>query len=45
MATNQLQSAKARYGIVGSSKLLDAALETTARVAPTYNSYRGKWRR
>ena len=35
MATNQLQSIKARYGIVGSSKLLDAALETAARVAPT----------
>lgn len=35
MATNHLQSIKARYGIVGSSKLLDAALETAARVAPT----------
>lgn len=35
MATNHLQSIKARFGIVGSSKLLDAALETAARVAPT----------
>ncbi len=36
MANNtQLQSIKSRYGIVGSSKLLDAALETAARVAPT----------
>ena len=34
MASN-LQSIKARFGIVGSSKLLDAALETAARVAPT----------
>jgi DNA-binding NtrC family response regulator len=32
---NNLQSIKARFGIVGSSKLLDAALETAARVAPT----------
>jgi len=35
LASNNLQSIKARYGIVGSSKLLDAALETAARVAPT----------
>lgn len=35
MASNHLQSIKARFGIVGSSKLLDAALETAARVAPT----------
>jgi DNA-binding NtrC family response regulator len=35
LATNHLQSIKARFGIVGSSKLLDAALETAARVAPT----------
>ncbi len=35
MASNNLQSIKARYGIVGTSKLLDAALETAARVAPT----------
>ena len=35
MATHHLQSIKARFGIVGSSKLLDAALETAARVAPT----------
>jgi DNA-binding NtrC family response regulator len=33
--TAQLQSIKARFGIVGSSTLLDAALETAARVAPT----------
>ncbi len=35
MASSNLQSIKARYGIVGTSKLLDAALETAARVAPT----------
>ena len=33
--TAQLQSIKARFGIVGSSTLLDAALETAVRVAPT----------
>jgi DNA-binding NtrC family response regulator len=33
--TAQLQSIKARFGIVGSSNLLDAALETAVRVAPT----------
>ncbi len=33
--SNQLQSIKARFGIVGSSHLLDAALETATRVAPT----------
>ncbi|MBL7776412.1 MAG: sigma 54-interacting transcriptional regulator, partial [Saprospiraceae bacterium] len=32
---NQLQGIKARFGIVGNSHLLDAALETAARVAPT----------
>ena len=32
---NNLQSIKARFGIVGSSHLLDAALETATRVAPT----------
>jgi DNA-binding NtrC family response regulator len=35
LASSNLQSIKARYGIVGTSKLLDAALETAARVAPT----------
>lgn len=35
MANNQLQSIKARFGIVGTSHLLDAALETALRVAPT----------
>lgn len=34
MASN-LQSIKARYGIVGVSLMLDAALETAVRVAPT----------
>ena len=34
MASN-LQSIKARFGIVGSSPALDAALETATRVAPT----------
>ena len=34
MASN-LQSIKARFGIVGSSAALDAALETAIRVAPT----------
>ncbi|MBL7805696.1 MAG: sigma-54-dependent Fis family transcriptional regulator [Saprospiraceae bacterium] len=34
MAIN-LQSIKARFGIVGTSPLLDAALETAVRVAPT----------
>lgn len=34
MATN-LPSIKARFGIVGASPLLDAALETAIRVAPT----------
>ncbi|TNE57747.1 MAG: sigma-54-dependent Fis family transcriptional regulator [Bacteroidetes bacterium] len=33
--TKQLQSIKARFGIVGTSHLLDAALETAIRVAPT----------
>lgn len=32
---SNLQSIKARFGIVGTSRLLDAALETAARVAPT----------
>ncbi len=32
---NQLQNIKARFGIVGASALLDAALETATRVAPT----------
>jgi DNA-binding NtrC family response regulator len=32
---NQLYSIKARFGIVGKSPLLDAALETAVRVAPT----------
>ena len=31
----QLQSVKARFGIIGASPLLDAALETAVRVAPT----------
>jgi DNA-binding NtrC family response regulator len=35
VANNQLQSIKARFGIVGASHLLDAALETAVRVAPT----------
>jgi transcriptional regulator with PAS, ATPase and Fis domain len=35
MANQQLQSIKARFGIVGASPLLDAALETASRVAPT----------
>lgn len=35
MANNNLQSIKARFGIVGNSHLLDAALETAVRVAPT----------
>ena len=33
--SNQLQSIKARFGIVGTSHLLDNALETAIRVAPT----------
>jgi DNA-binding NtrC family response regulator len=33
--SNHLQSIKARFGIVGNSSLLDAALETATRVAPT----------
>ncbi|MCC6460349.1 MAG: sigma-54-dependent Fis family transcriptional regulator [Saprospiraceae bacterium] len=33
--SNPLQSIKARFGIVGASALLDAALETAVRVAPT----------
>lgn len=33
--SNQLQSIKARFGIVGASHLLDNALETAIRVAPT----------
>ncbi|MBK8196055.1 MAG: sigma-54-dependent Fis family transcriptional regulator [Lewinellaceae bacterium] len=32
---NNLQSIKQRFGIVGTSHLLDAALETATRVAPT----------
>jgi transcriptional regulator with PAS, ATPase and Fis domain len=32
---NPLQSIKQRYGIIGSSKLLDAALDTATRVAAT----------
>ncbi|MFN0214748.1 MAG: sigma-54 interaction domain-containing protein [Saprospiraceae bacterium] len=35
MASNNLQSIKARFGIVGTSPALDAALETAIRVAPT----------
>ena len=35
MATQQLQSIKARFGIIGASPLLDSALETAMRVAPT----------
>jgi len=35
VANNQLQSIKARFGIVGSSSLLDAALDTAVRVAAT----------
>lgn len=35
MANNHLQSIKARFGIVGSSSVLDAALDTATRVAPT----------
>lgn len=37
MASNnqQLQSVKARFGIIGASPLIDAALETAIRVAPT----------
>ena len=33
--SSNLQSIKARFGIVGTSHLLDAALETATRVAPT----------
>ncbi|MEO0007007.1 MAG: hypothetical protein RJA20_1203 [Bacteroidota bacterium] len=32
---NNLQSIKARFGIIGASRLLDAAIETAIRVAPT----------
>jgi DNA-binding NtrC family response regulator len=35
LANNQLQSVKARFGIVGNASALDAALETAMRVAPT----------
>jgi len=35
VANHHLQSIKARFGIVGSSPALDAALETATRVAPT----------
>lgn len=35
MANNALLSIKQRFGIVGNSPVLDAALETAARVAPT----------
>ena len=35
MANNQLQSIKARFGIVGNSPMLDAALDTAVRVAAT----------
>lgn len=34
-SNQQLQSIKARFGIIGVSPLLDAALETAMRVAPT----------
>ena len=34
MASN-LQSIKARFGIIGASRLLDSAIETAVRVAPT----------
>ena len=33
--TNHLQSIKARFGMVGNSPQLDAALDTAVRVAPT----------
>lgn len=32
---NNLQSIKARFGIIGASRLLDSAIETAIRVAPT----------
>jgi len=35
VANNQLQSIKARFGIVGNSPMLDAALDTAVRVAAT----------
>jgi DNA-binding NtrC family response regulator len=35
LANQQLQSVKARFGIIGASQLLDSALETAIRVAPT----------
>ncbi len=35
MSNSPLQSIKARFGIVGATRLLDAALETAIRVAPT----------
>jgi DNA-binding NtrC family response regulator len=35
LANNPLQSIKARFGIVGNSPLLDTALQTAVRVAPT----------
>jgi DNA-binding NtrC family response regulator len=35
MAQSTLQGIKARFGIVGNSNLLDAALETAVRVSPT----------
>ncbi|MCA0238907.1 MAG: sigma-54 dependent transcriptional regulator [Bacteroidetes bacterium] len=35
MANNQLQSIKARFGIIGNSAMLDAALDTAVRVAAT----------
>jgi DNA-binding NtrC family response regulator len=35
LANQQLQSVKARFGIIGASPLLDSALETAIRVAPT----------
>jgi DNA-binding NtrC family response regulator len=35
LATQPLQSIKARFGIIGTSTLLDNALETAIRVAPT----------
>ncbi len=35
MSNNHLQSIKARFGIVGTAPVLDAALETATRVAPT----------
>ena len=33
--SSTLQAIKQRFGIIGASKLLDAALDTATRVAPT----------